>query len=375
MKSGKSRQIKVGLFVLLAFALATIAIFLIGDNRRQWDRKVTFHARFHNVAGLKSGASVRIGGVDVGSVSDVSYGQDPKDTQINVKFTVSRQEAARVKADTTARIVGRGLLGDKMIELTGGDPRAPGAPDGATIGSEAEPSDLGKAMADIQDAARDAKASLRNVQIASEKIADPAFNEDLHGSIKSLREIFDGIAHKKGAAHDFIFDPDEAKRVERILANLDVASANLAAASADAREIALRAKTGPGVAHTLVYDAKAAESVAGSLAEIHGALEGVRTGNGLARAFVYGDDAGSSQKVMTNLSAMSDDLRDIVANVKAGRGTVGALLVDPSVYEDIKTLVGNVERNQVLRALVRYSIKQNEEQRPHAEVKDEKTAR
>ncbi|MEO7112287.1 MAG: MCE family protein, partial [Polyangiaceae bacterium] len=56
----------------------------------------------------------------------------------------------------------------------------------------------------------------------------------------------------------------------------------------------------------------------------------------------------------------SDDLREIVANVKAGRGTLGALLVDPSVYEDIKSVVGNVDRNEVLRALVRYSIKADE---------------
>ena len=72
---------------------------------------------------------------------------------------------------------------------------------------------------------------------------------------------------------------------------------------------------------------------------------------------------------MGNVNAMSDDLREIVANVKAGRGTIGALLVDPTVYEDIKSLVGNVERNQVLRALVRYSIKQTEE-KPHATVTD-----
>ena len=72
---------------------------------------------------------------------------------------------------------------------------------------------------------------------------------------------------------------------------------------------------------------------------------------------------------MGNMSAMSDDLREIVANMKAGRGTLGALLVDPSVYEDIKQLVGNVERNQVLRALVRYSIKQNEN-RPHVDVRE-----
>ena len=63
----------------------------------------------------------------------------------------------------------------------------------------------------------------------------------------------------------------------------------------------------------------------------------------------------------------SDDLRTIVSNVKAGRGTLGALLVDPSVYEDLKAAIGNVERNQVLRALVRYSIKADE-QKPQVHV-------
>jgi hypothetical protein len=53
-------------------------------------------------------------------------------------------------------------------------------------------------------------------------------------------------------------------------------------------------------------------------------------------------------------------LRDILANIQAGRGTVGALLTDPSLYEDMKTLVGNVQRNEILRALVRYSIRADE---------------
>ncbi len=70
---------------------------------------------------------------------------------------------------------------------------------------------------------------------------------------------------------------------------------------------------------------------------------------------------------MTNLNAMSDDLRAIVGNLRQGRGTLGALLVDPTIYEDIKSAVGNVERNEVLRALVRYSIKADE-QRPQVEA-------
>ena len=50
--------------------------------------------------------------------------------------------------------------------------------------------------------------------------------------------------------------------------------------------------------------------------------------------------------------------------MRQGKGTIGALLVDPTVYEDIKSAVGNVERNEVLRALVRYSIKADEQKKP-----------
>jgi phospholipid/cholesterol/gamma-HCH transport system substrate-binding protein len=164
-----------------------------------------------------------------------------------------------------------------------------------------------------------------------------------------------------------IFDADEGRRIDHILANLDASSANLAAISSDAKEVTARAKSGPGLVHALVYDDQLGASTTGTMVELNKSLVALRTSNGLGHAIVYGDN--TSQHVMGNVSAMSDDLREIVANVKAGRGTLGALLVDPSVYEDIKSLVGNVERNQVLRALVRYSIKQNEG-RPHADVKD-----
>ena len=64
---------------------------------------------------------------------------------------------------------------------------------------------------------------------------------------------------------------------------------------------------------------------------------------------------------------MPADLRAIVADMPRGKGTVGALLVDPSIYDDVKTMVGNVSRNDVLRALVRYSIRQDEK-KPTVEV-------
>jgi len=59
----------------------------------------------------------------------------------------------------------------------------------------------------------------------------------------------------------------------------------------------------------------------------------------------------------------------MLTDMRAGKGTLGALLVDPSVYEDLKLMLGNVERNRTLRALVRYSIKADERS-PAVEVRD-----
>ena len=366
--TAENRSLKVGGFVFVALVLATLAVFLIGDNRRQWDRKMTYHAKFNDVVGLKSGSVVRMGGIDVGQVTKVAHGEKIDDSKIYVTISVARNEARRVRPDTVARVVNKGLLGDKMVELNGGDPAKGQASDDAFIASDEDPSDMGKAIEKMTDVAKKADLTMDAIKRTSEQLADPQMTEDIKGSIKSLRTILDGVANnKEAAAHKMIFDPEEGKRIDHILANLDATTANLASATADARDVTARAKAGPGLVHALVYDEQLGASTTGTMVELNKSLVALRTGNGLGHAFIYGDD--STQHVMSNVSAMSDDLREIVGNVKAGRGTLGGLLVDPSIYEDVKTLVGNVERNQVLRALVRYSIKQNDG-RPHAEIKD-----
>ncbi len=361
--SARNRSVNVGVFVVGALVLALLAAFVIGDSRRAWDRKVTLRGRFNDVVGLRTGSAVRMGGIDVGSVTDVSHAEAASDSQIYVTIAVARGDARRVKRDTLMRVVDKGFLGDKMVDLTGGDPDKPPAEDGDFIASEEDPSGLAKA---IDKMTKKADAIMDVVKRTSESLGDPRTAEDIKGSVRSLRAILDGVANEKdGLAHKAVFDPEVGRRVDHILANLDATTANLAAISGDARDVAAHAKSGPGLVHTLVYDEQLGAGVTGTMVELHKSLSALRTGNGLGHAIVYGDD--ETQHVIGNVSKMTDDLREMIANMKAGRGTIGGLLVDPSVYEDVKALVGNVERNQVLRALVRYSIKQNEQRPP---VKD-----
>jgi phospholipid/cholesterol/gamma-HCH transport system substrate-binding protein len=348
---------KVGIFVLLGLAVIGVAIFMIGDNRRLWDAKVTYAAKFIDVGGLRPGAPVRMGGVDIGSVDSVGHSNDASDHKIHVRLSIVKSESSRIRGDTIARIANKGLLGDKMIELSITDGLSAPLPPGSEIKTE-EPLDLNKYVAKAEAIVNKAEAAIGNIELATRPLGDPKFAEDLKGTVASLHKILDGIANQDGAAHRLLFDPKEADKISRLLTNTEGATRELNQALADVHDVTRHLRQGPGIAHALVYDGELSANAAGVVSEFHKDMKAIREGNGLAHALLYGDS--DQQTLMTNVNAMSTDLRAIVSDMRAGKGTLGGLLVDPSIYEDLKRTIGTVERNEVLRALVRYSIKKDE---------------
>jgi phospholipid/cholesterol/gamma-HCH transport system substrate-binding protein len=356
-----TKQMKVGLFVILGMLLVAAAIFLIGDSKKLWEPKVEFRAAFKDVAGLKAGTPVRMGGLDIGTVMDVSHGNEGSDTRIYVKMSVVKNEAQRIRSDTIARVVPKGLLGDKMIELSVSESGAPPQDPTQLMKSE-EPRDM---LANANELAKRAQGVIEKIEPLAQSLGDPRFGENIKGSAQSINDILDAIAHKDSIAHRMLFDGEDAKKFSAALTNFQNASAQLSGVLADVKDMTGHVKSGPGIAHAVIYDGDLSKNASGVMAELHKDLVAIREGNGIAKAIIYGDD--NTQRIMGNLHAMSEDMRQIVSGVRQGKGTLGALLVDPSVYEDIKAAIGNVERNQVLRALVRYSIKQDE-QKPHVQT-------
>jgi phospholipid/cholesterol/gamma-HCH transport system substrate-binding protein len=348
------KQVKVGIFVLAGLALMTIAVFMIGETSHFWESKVEYTAPFKDVQGLKPGAPVRLGGVDIGTVSGVGYDKQASDARIFVKLSVVKNEAERIRQGSIAHIVNKGLLGDKMVEVTVPNPSAPPLPSGGEIQSE-EATDI---MTQVNSMTAQVKRTLDNIENATRGFGDPRFSEDIRGSAEDLHVILNSIAKGDGAVHRLLMDPQEGEKIDRTVENLNTTMVRLSGLLGEVSAVTEQVRTGPGVAHAVLYDGDLSKSAAGTLDEIHKDLVAIREGNGVAHALVYGDD--QTQHVMGNLSQMSDDLRSIVADMRAGKGTLGALLVDPSIYEDLKSAVGNVERNQVLRALVRYSIRADE---------------
>jgi phospholipid/cholesterol/gamma-HCH transport system substrate-binding protein len=62
-----------------------------------------------------------------------------------------------------------------------------------------------------------------------------------------------------------------------------------------------------------------------------------------------------------HLKTASKSLNAILEKINDGTGTLGALVNDPGLYDDVKALMGGANRNRVMRNLVRQTIRKNEE--------------
>lgn len=369
-----SKDVKVGAFVLAGLTAMGTVIFMIGDERQIFRSKVPYTSQFEDVAGLRRGSPVRMGGVDVGTVTAVEYGTEATDKNIHVRMTISDTDARRIRKDSVATIEGKGLLGDKMIVVTVGSMAQPAMPEGSTIPSQTG-DDLGKLMTRFTAISGQVEKVVNNLERATNNLSDDKFQGDIRDSMASLAHILDSVDKGEGYVGKLLKDPAEAQRLSQLMSNLQQTSTELTRATANVNQILSRVNTGPGFVHEVVYGEDGAKTIAkvGVVADELGVtLKGIREGNGLARSVIYGDD--SSQAIMSNLNQASTDFRQVVADMKAGKGTLGALLVDPSVYEDLKLMLGNVERNRALRALVRYSIKRDEKS-PAVEVRDPSPAK
>ena len=356
----RSREYKVGAFVLAGLVAIGGVIFMIGEERQLFAKKVQYETSFTDVQGLGAGSPVRMGGVDIGRVVKLGYANESADRQIHVTVAVLEDQWQRIKQDSVATVEGKGLLGDKMLVISIGTAQKASLPPGGHIASR-DAEDLAAMMGKFAGLPGKAEKVIDNLEKVTESLSDETLSKDLKGVVSSLNSVLGAVDRREGYIGKVLSDPKESQRLSDVVDNLARVTSELDHTVQGVNQVVGRVRTGPGLAHEVIYGEESEKAIAqfgGAADEVRLTLKGIRDGNGVARSVIYGDD--QSQAFMQNLNAMSNDMRQIVADVRAGKGTLGALMVDPSVYEDLKLVLGNVERNKALRALVRYSIRRDE---------------
>jgi len=118
MLSKRTLELWVGLFVLAGIAALGMLSFRVGNlGSTRITNGYEISAVFDNIGGLKIKAPVTMAGVPVGRV--MSIGVDPQDFRAVVHMRIAGQYD-HIPADSTARILTAGILGEQYVALEPG---------------------------------------------------------------------------------------------------------------------------------------------------------------------------------------------------------------------------------------------------------------
>lgn len=370
MKKSRKTELRVGIFVVVALVIGGTLAFVIGSQRNMFSSKLTYHAIFDDVMGLRPGNAVQIAGVSVGTVDEVSFQEDGR---VEVRFRVVADASRLIRGTpgpepeavaggdpvpqrSTVTIGSKGMLGDRQLDISTGDLSLPEWPveEPITVGVG------GDLMATLATLGEKAEGVIANIEAATETLGDPQLNADVRETMTNLARFTGMLAGGDGAIQRLMTDPQTGEEIDATLRNLRQTSEEFRRTSRSFRGIAEEIQRGDGSAHQLIYGNEgtvAVENIGRASGEVAQLLEDIRTGDGTVHDLIYEQEG---QELIANLTRASEDLASVTSDIRAGRGTIGGLLTDPSIYEDVKRLVGDLQRNDILRALVRYSIRRDE---------------
>jgi len=112
MQNHATRDLIVGLFVLVGLATLAYLSLQVGGIDFGGAKRIALYATFDDVGGLSVRAPVRIGGVKIGQVSAIGL-----DAEARPKVTLAVDSDVAISSDSNAAIRTAGLLGDQFIAV------------------------------------------------------------------------------------------------------------------------------------------------------------------------------------------------------------------------------------------------------------------
>ncbi len=338
-------EVKVGIFLVATVVLGLVAVLLLGKSKHVFEQRVTLHATFGEVAGLVQGAPVRVSGVNVGTVSQIMFVRVEPRPQIRVDLQLTQSALGLVREDSVARISGQGLLGDKIVEVSAGSFASP--PVGANGYVRTAPApDLDKMLQQAAATIEDAKRIADRAAKAVDQFADEKTISEVQSSIVHIHGLLHAADKGEGLAHALFYDKRTGQELTRLETNLSRLSEHVDR-GVQHLDAVLAATDGDGK-QLLNNVSRAAKSVGQTATQIH------------------------QSNLVGNLDRAAGDLAAMTGYMKTGQGTLGALVVDPTVYEQLVQVLGGVGRSRILRALVRYAISRDDDKSVGKRVIDEK---
>lgn len=205
---GLSTELKVGLFAVLVITIMTFMTFKVGGLDWVKEEGNIYYVYFRNIAGLDEKTKLKIAGVDAGFIERIELQKGV------AKVTLRIQKGVPMFSDASASIKATGLLGDKYLEIKPGS-KEPALKNGDTIQDVIE-------IVDIDDLVRKLSKVSENVSTLVTSLNEAVGTEDAK---RSLRETVSNLSNVTANLNETIIVND--KKLRDVLDTIKTLTASL----------------------------------------------------------------------------------------------------------------------------------------------------
>jgi phospholipid/cholesterol/gamma-HCH transport system substrate-binding protein len=331
MAAARSIEVKVGLLVLVAMGLLVALVLVMGGVHL--GRRFAVAVDFNNPGGLQGGAPVKIAGVRVGQVDRLEFRGprvDPRTGRaslVRVHIEVDERFRPELHADAAFYVTTQGVLGEQFLAIDPGTATQPALDITRPVeGIDPPRIDLfvARAYSLLDDTVTALRSNRRQIGTMVDDLSGVLHDtrDVLHrnaGRVDSILENTDrAIRDADGlvnAARDRYVDGAQVRRIvqhaDSILATVDREAPPL---SREARALVARLDhIAAGVGDTQIQD-------------LQRALRDVRT-------------------LTERANTVMSDVQAVSTRVRSGQGTVGSLLMDEEIYDDLQELIRDLKHN------------------------------
>jgi phospholipid/cholesterol/gamma-HCH transport system substrate-binding protein len=377
MATKKEKTLRVGLLVAASLTVLALFVFFIGAEQQIFARKNEYDVRLENVSGLAQGNPVRMAGVTIGTIKDITLPRDPKQREVSIELMIDRKYEDRVRGDSRARLKKLGLLtGDTYIDVTPGTPRHPVLEPGSLIPAEKQ-TDVDALISsgeDLVDNLVQISYSLKNIlgrvdrgegligELTSAPESRQRLTDTMLMTLNKANAALSHIESGKGVLGRLIYDDAYGQQLTNSMAG----AAN--SMQAIANNVQRSFETGDGMLPALLSDPEGKQRVnelvenlrltSANLSQFSNALS---QGEGLVPRLLndkqYGDQA------LAEFTLLISQLNETVRKINSGQGTAGKLVADPSLYESVNDILIGINESRLLRWLIRNRQQEGIEQR------------
>ena len=329
---------RVGIVVIVASITLGILIFLMSGTAGLFTKKITLTAYFDNAGGLRKGAPVRLEGVDVGNVTDISVVPSHGATPVMTRFKVAVNDAA-IKKDSIAMLSTAGVLGETFVDIDSREAKGTAAENNDVLKVKESP--------DIQDVIRSSQGTLQNVDVLVRRvdrivgqiesgngsIGKLLYSEELYNrlnkSVADVQTVISQIQSGKGSVGKLLYRDDLYNKLNASIDNVN--------------KIIDEVQSGKGSVGKLLKDPTLYDNANATIAKANALMADVTAGKGALGKFASDPEfAKKLDNTMTKLSSIADKM-------DSPDGTVGKLLTDGSVYNNTDQAI--VEMRNLLKAV------------------------